>query len=181
MAKKISKTLAFILVLWIISVSVAGCYPANAGSDPEIASPTDGLQLQIEPQEEEDEMIDPIDDDEGEEPDHTEAPTVAPPVPIAPTIEAQIKQDWQAQFDSELSIINYYGTHNGYVALFVPGNDFVVTNIEIAGTTFEYSVSWTIYLWKDSIFHDMLDAYEQGLVTAANISAIGKAHADFIK
>jgi len=97
------------------------------------------------------------------------------------TIEAQIKQDWQEQFDAALSTVNYYGTHNGYVAFFRPGENAVVTNIEVAGTLFEYGYNWTIYLWKDGSFYNMIDAYEQGLLTAADIRKIGKIHAKFVK
>ena len=59
MAKKISRTLAFILMLGMLSVSAAGCYPANADADPQqqTASPTDELQPHIEQQEEDDEMV----------------------------------------------------------------------------------------------------------------------------
>jgi len=65
MKKKISKTLAFILVLAMISVSVTGCFPANDDAD---------LQLQIEPREAPgpEENRDPLDVGEDNEPNPKE-------------------------------------------------------------------------------------------------------------
>ena len=100
---------------------------------------------------------------------------------LDPLVEQQIVQDWNEQSCMELTKINYYGTHNGYVAFFMLGENTVVTIVEIAGTTFEYGYDWTIYLWKDDRFHEMVEAYEQGLLTAENIRAIGQIHAKFRK
>ncbi|MDR3013694.1 MAG: hypothetical protein LBU70_10900 [Chitinispirillales bacterium] len=95
---------------------------------------------------------------------------------LDPVIETQIKQDWLEQFGSSLSTVNYYGTHNGYVAFFLPGADAVVVTVEIAGTIFRYGSDGTIYLWRDGSFYDMIDAYEQGLVNSENISELAEIH-----
>jgi hypothetical protein len=100
---------------------------------------------------------------------------------LDPSIASRIKQDWQSQFGTELSTINYYGTHDGYVAFFVAGDNTVVVDAKIAGTIFRYSNNWTIYLWKDSMFHDMIDAYQQGLLTAESIEQIGCYHVEYMK
>lgn len=100
---------------------------------------------------------------------------------LSSKLQTQIKQDWQTQYGSELSIINYYGTHNDYVAFFMPGANDVVTNVKVAGTIFKYGNNWTIYLWKNGSSYDMIAAYQQGLLTSDNISKIGDFHRKSMK
>ncbi|MDR3292959.1 MAG: hypothetical protein LBT20_02520 [Clostridiales bacterium] len=99
---------------------------------------------------------------------------------LSAELETKIKQDWQEQFGTELTI-NYYGTHNDYVVFFVPGMETVITNVKIAGTIFRGNNSWTIYLWKNGSFSNMIDAYQQGLLTAEDIEKIGFHHRETLK
>ena len=97
------------------------------------------------------------------------------PPELDPLVEQQIIQDWYEHFGNELAEINYYcGTYNGYVAFFMLLPDDVQKKVEIAGTTFEYGGDWDIYLWKNIRFHEIVEAYEQGLLTAENIRAISQ-------
>ena len=100
---------------------------------------------------------------------------------IDPSIEERIKQDWENQVGSKLWRFEYYGTHNGYVAFYVLGTNTVEINIKIAGTIFRHSYENTIYLWKDSSFYEMVDAYLQGLITPENISKIGEIHRNRVR
>ena len=100
---------------------------------------------------------------------------------IDTAIETKIKKDWQVEHGYSLSAINYYGTHSGYVAFFVPGDNTVVTNVKIAGTIFRYGNDWTIWLWKDGVFSNMIDTYLQGFLTAKNIEDIGAYHIQAMK
>jgi hypothetical protein len=93
---------------------------------------------------------------------------------IDPVIEERIKQDWQEQFDSEFSGINYFGTHNGYVAFPQFSGNTIESNIMVAGTIFRHGFENTIYLWKDGSFFEMIDSYLQGRLSAENIMAIGR-------
>jgi hypothetical protein len=99
------------------------------------------------------------------------------PLPkLDPLVEKQIKQDWYQYWLEELSLLIYYGTHNGYVAFIVSSGDLVVTNFILAGTIFRHDIDFTIYLWKDGTFHDMINAYLLGILSAADIKILGYIH-----
>jgi hypothetical protein len=95
-------------------------------------------------------------------------------------VEAQIKQDLLEQFGREYWFA-YNGTHNGFVAIFIPREEGAVKIIEVAGITFGSGSLWMLLLWKDGSFLSMPDAYAQGILTAENIKAIAEFHAEFIK
>ena len=92
----------------------------------------------------------------------------------------RIRQDWEEQFGSELWFI-HYGTHNGYVAIFIPREENVAIDFKIAGTIFRYHNNFSIYLWKGGSFYEMIDAYLQGLITSKDISKIGESHIEMMR
>jgi len=93
-----------------------------------------------------------------------------------PSIVERIKQDWEEHFGSVLGRFDYYGTHNGYVAFFRAGPNLGAIYFKVAGTIFRFNNEAYIFLWKDSSFYEMIDAYRKGLITPENISNIGKIH-----
>ena len=108
-------------------------------------------------------------------------------------LRLRIKQDWYVQFGSltgpfgmPLTNIDYFGTHNGFVAFLgtfppvPPIPETIYTGPErfkLAGTFFRGptpTTQWGMYLWKDGyrIFH-ITWAYRDGLITPENIADIG--------
>ena len=173
MTKKISKTVAFILMLGIIFVSVAGCYPANAGSD---------LQLQIEPQEDDDEMIDPIDVDgafyslqrayDNEWLTISDLQSIAnhqnqgtkPSDILSAELKAEIKETAAENLRTnstnpipeataaDITIIKYYGTYNNCIAVMISNiyteSSAALRDVEVAGIMFNYFNGNSITVWK---------------------------------
>jgi len=97
------------------------------------------------------------------------------------TVKAQIKYDWEQEFGFPLESVNYYGTHGEFVAFYMFGPDTVVVNYKLAGTIFRHNHDNTIYVWKDGNFFEMIDAFQQGLLTPENIAAIGYHHMNVIR
>ena len=173
MKKKSGKTLLFILVLAMISVSVAGCYFANAGSD---------LEPQIEPQG--DEMIDPIDADEGEEPLALSPELITEDnMQLSAEPELQIKQDYLNQFDDgmhrvvdDVTIHSYYGTYNGSVVLIISYNDDypqIPSSETVADFVFGYAnPGRVISVWKAGAFYNLTQAYERSFLTQENVETV---------
>jgi len=95
---------------------------------------------------------------------------------ISPELVERIKKEFEEHFGYELGRFNYYGTHNGYVAFFVIYPELIYTSMKIAGTIFRYGSRMKIYLWKDSTFNEMIDAYLRGLITPEHIRKIGEFH-----
>jgi hypothetical protein len=108
---------------------------------------------------------------------------------LDPLVEEQIIQDFLAYwFDrygtdlleqygwDSLTRLNYYGTHNDYVAFIVTDGNCVVQNIMVSGSIFKLGVDWTIYLWNNGSFLCMINAYLQGLLSAEDIRKIGEIH-----
>jgi hypothetical protein len=108
---------------------------------------------------------------------------------LDPLLEEQIIQDFLAYwFDrygtdllkqygwDSLTRLNYYGTHNDYVAFLWGGMNTIVINIKVAGTIFFHSNEDYIYLWKDGTFYEMVDAYLEGLLSTEDIRKIGEIH-----
>ena len=179
MKKKIGKTMALILMLGMISVSVAGCYFANASAE---------LQLQIEPQidVDEDEMIDHIDVDDGEDP-LTSRPELDPETVL------RIKQDYinsslrrQPETIDNIVIHRYYGTYNNNtcVVLALSSIAYVITDVYIpggtetvAGKSFYYGkTGFIIYVWREGAFYSLGQAHAQNLLTDDDIETIWNIH-----
>lgn len=71
---------------------------------------------------------------------------------------------------------SYYGTYSGYDIVFEPTMLAVVTTMEIGGVEFTCGSSFVLYAHKDGQFHMLRDIYNQGLITAEEITQIGQAH-----
>jgi hypothetical protein len=110
------------------------------------------------------------------------------PPKLDPLVEKQIIQDWLEQYPDfleqyywEFMTIPYYGTHNGYVAFYIPGMLDVIVNFKLAGTIFRFWNNCKIYLWKDGFFFEIIDAYLLGLITSEDISLIGDYHRTILR
>ena len=107
------------------------------------------------------------------------------PIPIAKRVE--IKKAWSEQ-DKQFNwkkvdwdrryicAMRYYGTFNGYVILFSPGQTAVMTSQEIGGEKFDYTSSFVIYGYKNGQFQNLSELFETGIVDADDIVGIAKAH-----
>lgn len=70
----------------------------------------------------------------------------------------------------------YYGTHDGYIAIFYPGDLCMAQTRIIAGVEISYGYPFYIYLYKDGRFVEIEDAYNGGLVQRETIEAIAEYH-----
>lgn len=99
-------------------------------------------------------------------------------------IEAQIRQDFFDQFNTQMDIFRNYGTYNNYIAFLSVGDSgavsTVITNFKLAGTIFKYSNECSFYLWKDGHLISMADAYWQGLITDEDVAEIGRHHFEYV-
>ena len=84
----------------------------------------------------------------------------------------------------EVNITGYYGTYNGCVVFFIPG-DFLwgimgYNSVVIAGIEFVYQAAQgglRIIAWKDGEFYYHLnEAYNQGLLTQEDLQSIADIH-----
>jgi len=92
---------------------------------------------------------------------------------LDPAIEAQMKQDWQAQFGFPLRSDAYLGTFDGAVVMFMAGDDASIRIQVIAGVTFTHSLLSEIFVWKEGVFFTLQNAYQENILTQENIVAIG--------
>lgn len=100
--------------------------------------------------------------------------------PLSTEQEAQIKQDYLQEFGTEFYHDRYYGLYNGAAVFFVSGDAAVVKTVMISGLKFSYGYSWTILVWKDSIFYNLEDIetiFEAGVLTQADLRKIAAIHA----
>ena len=112
-----------------------------------------------------------------------------------------IKEDYLASYGELFGAVEgkttvesviYYGRYNGVEVVSVllnlsgqPSNNDNTTGIEpfyhhetIAGTTFSLPYGYYIMVWEDGNFMFLQNAYNQGLLTSAQIAEIAGIHAD---
>jgi len=119
-----------------------------------------------------------IGEEEKKNNDEKEVPVLTP---LSEELEKEIKQDWLRQFGTPFYYDNYYGTYDGSVTFFVPGDACVIKNIIISDTIFRYNYDWEIYVWNNGDFSGIVSAFNEGLLKAEDIKDIGYYHAEFIK
>ncbi len=70
----------------------------------------------------------------------------------------------------------YYGMFNGCTVFGVEGMLQAIWKIKVAGKTFTYNCSYEIYVCRDNKTWTLSKAYENGVLTDADINEIYKAH-----
>ena len=70
----------------------------------------------------------------------------------------------------------YYGTENGYIFMFVFGAMTIESGCTIGGYEFKSSESFNIYAYKDGVFSDVSDLYDQGLISDGAVKAMWDEH-----
>ncbi len=98
--------------------------------------------------------------------------------------EKQIKEDYLAfkhtQGETEMTIddvviLNNYGTYNGAVVVRIKRGAFqVITTIEIDSIEFIFSDSNTPLVWSDGQFFELIDAYDENLLTKDDLVSLAK-------
>jgi len=96
--------------------------------------------------------------------------------PLSEEFEDMLREDWENQRGSEFINGGYYGTHNGYAAIFRPGNATAVMTLIVGDTVFHYPYNFSIWVWKDGRFTNITDAYLYGLLNARDVKRIGYYH-----
>jgi hypothetical protein len=68
----------------------------------------------------------------------------------------------------------YYGTYNGYVVIMqrVSSIELGIWIVDIDGIVLSGGAGPGLVAWKDGVFHDIKDLYEQGLLTREDILMI---------
>ncbi|MCL2679024.1 MAG: hypothetical protein FWF18_01825 [Dehalococcoidia bacterium] len=76
-------------------------------------------------------------------------------------------------------IAKYYGTYNASVAVIMGGligPPSVPPPYEVAGFVFQHSTWETIIIWNSGILYELVIAYDEGLLTIADIEALHNIH-----
>ena len=72
--------------------------------------------------------------------------------------------------------MRYYGTYGGYMILFQPGQLAVLSSETIAGETFTYSSSFTIYAYREGEFRTLAEVHKAGEISKEDIEKIAQKH-----
>ena len=75
----------------------------------------------------------------------------------------------------DIEILDNYGTYKGAVVIRMNRGAYqVLTTIEIDGVEFNFSDSNTALVWKDGIFYELEDAYNENLLTKKDLLSLAK-------
>lgn len=108
------------------------------------------------------------------------------PEPPTEGLLVQISKDFceyhveKYNFDPEIHggfyVAKYYGTYNNTVPVILEGTGIsyatVITTETVAGYTFTYPCSNTMWVWNNGSFYSLQDAYDKGLLTKEDIAEI---------
>lgn len=107
--------------------------------------------------------------------------------PLSNEAAKEVEDAWYAETGHTLTLnddpgrfggMEYYGTCNGYVILFSPGDITVVTELKLGGETFRYPRGFSIFAYRDGVFYNPEYAYENEYLTRADIAVIAQRHRD---
>ena len=113
------------------------------------------------------------------------SPTTRPaymkdPDDMPPEIALQIREDYCRVFGDKLEdiwVYQYFGNYNGCDVVFM-GSKLQYTAamryVEIAGYTVVYPSSQEVYVYKESKFYTIKDAYDINLISEEDVYEIGK-------
>ena len=73
----------------------------------------------------------------------------------------------------------YYGTFGDCIVWFRGDVKGTATEVKIADSTFKHPCNADYYVNKDNTLYTLQQAYEQGLISAADVAAVAKNHADY--
>jgi|GEM_PF-6987289 len=90
---------------------------------------------------------------------------------LDPTVKAQMRYDWQAQFGFELNNDIYLGSFSASEVIFIEGDATVITEREIAGFNFLHNMDWQIWVWQDNYFKALKVAYTT-ILTRSDVHGI---------
>ncbi len=108
------------------------------------------------------------------------------PEPPTEGLLVQIAKDFceyhveKYNFDPEIHggfyVAKYYGTYNNTVPVILEGTGIsyatVITTETVAGYTFTYPCSNTMWVWNNGSFYSLQEAYDKGLLTKEDIAEI---------
>ena len=97
-------------------------------------------------------------------------------------LETVLKTDNPEATINDVTFTPFLGIYNGsLVAVFYGGKyhgpqySFVVS-LEIEGLDFSYSNGYPILVWNSNKIYDLAEAYEQGLLTKANLQTVNSLY-----
>lgn len=88
----------------------------------------------------------------------------------------EIESVWSGPCPNLTSAEVYYGTHNGYIAIFFRGDVCMAETRTIAGVEISHGYPFYIYLYKDGVLTELEDAYHKGMISKAVVEAIAEYH-----
>jgi len=97
-------------------------------------------------------------------------------------LKEQIRQDYLQEFGQEFWYSRFYGLFNGSAVFFITGEEPVISNTVVSGVEFNYNNSWTILVWQDGTFYNLVEDIDAillgGVLTQEDIVQLGVLHAE---
>lgn len=85
------------------------------------------------------------------------------------------------QYGTKFIYEKFYGVYEDAQIFFVAGDATAIRYVSIAGSIFKYNTLWEIYVFKNSKFYTLKDAYLLGVLSNQAVDEISKVHADYVK
>lgn len=111
-------------------------------------------------------------------------PLIDAPAQLPRETRWEIENAWQTAGMGELtwytveriSGTRYYGYFDGYHVLLMPGTDFESTLLAIGKEEFYMWGSFSLYAYREGVFWELSQAYEQGFLSAQGLYNIAQEH-----
>lgn len=123
----------------------------------------------------------------------TLAGVVTSPATTGETVlwKQEIEEAWYAAHNAELGPwytaadgevddgVRHYGTYDGYDVIYLPTFDDAITQKQIGNVVFKNNYTFELYAYRDGLFYDLKQAYEEGLLNDVMLQQIAQIHAQF--
>ncbi len=85
------------------------------------------------------------------------------------------------QYGTHFMYEKFYGTYEDAQTFFVAGDETALKYVSIAGSIFKYNTLWEIYVFNNSKFYKLKEAYSEGVLSGQAVYELSKVHADYVK
>ena len=95
---------------------------------------------------------------------------------LSEELKAEMEEAWIRQKKGYfMPPMVYYGTHNGYVILFLDGQ-FTARDLRVGNEVFQYTSSFVIWAYKNNVFYELKEVYDNGDLRDCDLAIIAYQH-----